>query len=329
MKLKLVELAKLAGVSRTTASYVVNGKAKAYRVSDKTIEKVEKLIKQYDFKPNAMAAGLRAGKIRTIGLIVPDFENASFARIATHLEAGFRQKGYQLVIACSNDNPETEMQCAKHLIQRQIDALIVSTTLPADTDFYQRHANIPIICFDRYLDLNKIRVLTDDEGDSYRLATHLGRHCEGKRMLFLGALPKLGLSRKRELGFRQALSDKANQVDYLYASQFHKLASAKAFHHWLEKHEMPEAIFATSLTLLHGVFQILIKRYHRIPRSLIIATFGHHDMLDLLENKVICCVQNHEKIAQTLLHLVLSRMKSKNVKVSDEVIIREIIESRI
>lgn len=101
MKLKLVELAKLAGVSRTTASYVVNGKAKAYRVSDKTIEKVEKLIKQYDFKPNAMAAGLRAGKSRTIGLIVPDFENASFARIATHLEAGFRQKGYQLVIACS------------------------------------------------------------------------------------------------------------------------------------------------------------------------------------------------------------------------------------
>ncbi|HHW4737361.1 TPA: LacI family DNA-binding transcriptional regulator, partial [Pasteurella multocida] len=79
MKLKLVELAKLAGVSRTTASYVVNGKAKAYRVSDKTIEKVEKLIKQYDFKPNAMAAGLRAGKSRTIGLIVPDFENASFA----------------------------------------------------------------------------------------------------------------------------------------------------------------------------------------------------------------------------------------------------------
>ncbi|EPC10213.1 fructose repressor, partial [Pasteurella multocida 1500E] len=38
---------------------------------------------------------------------------------------------------------------------------------------------------------------------------------------------------------------------------------------------------------------------------------------------------NHQKIAQTLLHLVLSRMKSKNVKVSDEVIIREIIESRI
>ncbi len=93
---------------------------------------------------------------------------------------------------------------------------------------------------------------------------------------------------------------------------------------------MPEAIFATSLTLLHGVFQILIKRLSSYSTfRLSLQLFGHHDMLDLLENKVICCVQNHEKIAQTLLHLVLSRMKSKNVKVSDEVIIREIIESRI
>lgn len=57
--MKLDELAKLAGVSRTTVSYVINGKAKQYRVSDKTIEKVESLIKEYDFRPNIMAAGDR------------------------------------------------------------------------------------------------------------------------------------------------------------------------------------------------------------------------------------------------------------------------------
>ena len=50
--MKLDELAKLAGVSCTTVSYVVNGKAKQYRVSDSTIEKVEALIKQYDFSFN-------------------------------------------------------------------------------------------------------------------------------------------------------------------------------------------------------------------------------------------------------------------------------------
>ena len=110
--MKLDELAKLAGVSRTTVSYVVNGKAKEYRVSDKTIQKVQALIEQYKFKPNVMAAGLRAGKSDTIGLIIPDFENVSYAKIANDLEKRCREKGYQLLIGCSNDNPNNERECA-------------------------------------------------------------------------------------------------------------------------------------------------------------------------------------------------------------------------
>ncbi|HBO37094.1 MAG TPA: catabolite repressor/activator, partial [Pasteurellaceae bacterium] len=107
--MKLDELAKLAGVSRTTVSYVVNGKAKQYRVSDNTIARVDALIKKYDFKPNAMAAGLRAGKSNTIGLIIPDFENLSYAKIANELERRCRENGYQLLIACSNDDINNEM----------------------------------------------------------------------------------------------------------------------------------------------------------------------------------------------------------------------------
>ena len=112
--MKLDELAKLAGVSCTTVSYVVNGKAKQYRVSDSTIEKVEALIKQYDFKPNAMAASLRVGKSKTIGLIIPDFENISYAKIANNLENRLREKGYQLLISCSNDKVKNEQDCVKH-----------------------------------------------------------------------------------------------------------------------------------------------------------------------------------------------------------------------
>ena len=70
--MKLDEVAKLAGVSRTTVSYVINGKAKQYRVSDRTIEKVMAVVNEYNFKPNPVAAGLRAGHTNTIGLIIPD-----------------------------------------------------------------------------------------------------------------------------------------------------------------------------------------------------------------------------------------------------------------
>ncbi|MGQ7168416.1 LacI family DNA-binding transcriptional regulator, partial [Escherichia sp. R-CC3] len=75
--MKLDEIARLAGVSRTTASYVINGKAKQYRVSDKTVEKVMAVVREHNYHPNAVAAGLRAGRTRSIGLVIPDLENTS------------------------------------------------------------------------------------------------------------------------------------------------------------------------------------------------------------------------------------------------------------
>jgi LacI family fructose operon transcriptional repressor len=148
---KLDEIARLAGVSRTTASYVINGKAKQYRVSDKTVEKVMAVVREHNYHPNAVAAGLRAGRTRSIGLVIPDLENTSYTRIANYLERQARQRGYQLLIACSEDQPDNEMRCIEHLLQRQVDAIIVSTSLPPEHPFYQRWANdpFPIVALDR------------------------------------------------------------------------------------------------------------------------------------------------------------------------------------
>ncbi|MGQ7115351.1 hypothetical protein ACUOFC_59995, partial [Escherichia sp. TWPC-MK] len=52
-------------------------------------------------QPNAVAAGLRAGRTRSIGLVIPDLENTSYTRIANYLERQARQRGYQLLIARS------------------------------------------------------------------------------------------------------------------------------------------------------------------------------------------------------------------------------------
>ncbi|MBK0366456.1 LacI family DNA-binding transcriptional regulator [Salmonella enterica] len=134
--MKLDEIARLAGVSRTTASYVINGKAKQYRVSDKTVEKVMAVVREHNYHPNAVAAGLRAGRTRSIGLVIPDLENTSYTRIANYLERQARQRGYQLLIACSEDQPDNEMRCIEHLLQRQVDAIIVSTSLPTEHPFY-------------------------------------------------------------------------------------------------------------------------------------------------------------------------------------------------
>lgn len=309
-EVKLDEIARLAGVSRTTASYVINGKAKQYRVSDKTVEKVMAVVREHHYHPNAVAAGLRAGRTRSIGLVIPDLENTSYTRIAHYLERQARQRGYQLVIACSEDQPDNEMRCIEHLLQRQVDAIIVSTSLPPGHPFYQRWVNdpLPIIALDRALDPEHfVSVVGADQEDAEMLAAEL-RKFHFESILYLGALPELSVSFLREQGFLTAWQGDPREVQYLYTNSYERTAAEVSFRDWLKKHLMPQALFCTSFQLLQGVLDVTLKQYGRLPTELIIATFGDHELLDFLECPILSAGQRHRDIAEQVLELVLASL---------------------
>ncbi|UVO07774.1 catabolite repressor/activator [Pectobacterium polonicum] len=308
--MKLDEIARLAGVSRTTASYVINGKAKQYRVSDKTVEKVMAVVREHNYHPNAVAAGLRAGRTRSIGLVIPDLENTSYTRIANYLERQARQRGYQLLIACSEDQPDNEMRCIEHLLQRQVDAIIVSTALPPEHPFYQRWINggLPIIALDRALDREHFTsVVGADLEDAEMLAQEL-RKVPAKSVLYLGALPELSVSFLREQGFRQAWSGDPREVNYLYSNSYERVAAAAAFMDYLNNNPMPDALFTTSFPLLQGVMDVNLKINGRLPNNMAIATFGDNELLDYLECPVLSVAQRHREVAERVLELVLASL---------------------
>jgi LacI family fructose operon transcriptional repressor len=307
---KLDEVARLAGVSRTTASYVINGKAKQYRVSDKTVEKVMAVVREHNFQPNAVAAGLRAGKTRSIGLVIPDLENTSYTRIANYLERQSRQRGYQLLIACSEDLPDNEIRCIEHLLQRQVDALIVSSALPPQHPFYQRWANgsLPIIALDRALDPDSfISVVGSDFDDALLLAEEFKRF-PAETVVYFGALPELSVSQLREQGFRKGWQGDRREVHYLYANSYERETAAALFEDWLEKNELPDALFTTSFALLQGIIDVILKKKGRLPSNLAIATFGDNELLDFLECPVLTVSQRHREIAERTLELVLANL---------------------
>lgn len=307
--MKLDEIARLAGVSRTTASYVINGKAKQYRVSDKTVEKVMAVVREHNYHPNAVAAGLRAGRTRSIGLVIPDLGNTSYTRIANYLERQARQQGYQLLIACSEDQPENEMRCVEHLLQRQVDALIVSTALPPDHPFYQRWADgkFPVVALDRALEQQHfISVVGSDEQDAAMLARALKDHAAG-RVLYLGALPGLSVSQLRERGFR-SVWEGATSVDYLYAENYERDSAAQAVSAYLTTQPLPQALFCTSFSLLQGVLDVILHQQGHIPAELAIATFGDHELLNFMSCAVLTVAQHHQEVAEKTLELVLASL---------------------
>ncbi|PML77195.1 catabolite repressor/activator [Enterovibrio norvegicus] len=310
--MKLDEIARLAGVSRTTASYVINGKSAKYRISERTQQKVMEVVNQHNYRPDHAASALRAGTSRSFGLVIPDLENTSYAKIAKLLERNARQAGYQLIISCSDDDPETEMQVVNTLVSRKIDALIVATALPANTQFYPsiQASGTPVIAIDRALDDETFAsVISEDLDGAFSLTEKLITH-DVASIGLVGAVAELGVSKEREQGFLSAARKGNVLTQVAYGAHFSQKEGKRIVIDWYKKGELPDAILTTSYTLFEGVLDAMLV-HPEIGQKMTFATFGDNRMLDFLPLKVHSLPQQFELISEHALELTLNAIAKR------------------
>ena len=121
MNKTIAEIAKLANVSKTTVSLVINGHGSKHRISKNTQQKVLEIVKKTDFTLSQVARSFRLKKTQTIGLIVPDLTNWFFSGISYEIEIFARKYHHQVLIACSDDNEKTEYQVIKNLKAHRVE----------------------------------------------------------------------------------------------------------------------------------------------------------------------------------------------------------------
>ncbi len=301
--MKLTDIARLANVSVTTASYVLNGKAAQRRISPATVERVLAVAEQQGFQLDQQAAGLRRGQSRTLGFIVPDLENPSYARLAKLLEQRARQRGYQLLIAGTDDEPDTERQVIQVLRSRRCDALIVASCLSADDAGYRKvqATGTPVIALDRALDAEHFcSVVSDDREAGAQLTRSLDVPPEA-HVALISARPALRISQQREEGFQQALAQHRGPVSILRAEQFSRACGRAQMLALLDRGPLPDALITTAYVLLEGVFDALRERDLLWPEQLRLGTFGDAQLLDFLPIRVNAISQQHAQIAEQVL----------------------------
>ena len=311
--MKLSDIAQLAGVSVTTASYVINGKAEQQRISSSTVERVRAVVEEHGFTPNPQAAGLRSRHTRTLGFILPDLENPSYARIAKQLEQGARARGYQLLIASSDDAPDSERQLLKLFRARRCDALFVASCLPPEDDSYRQlqEVGMPIIAIDRTLDPARFcSVISDDCEASLQLTRSLLQPMP-QQIALIGARPELSVSQARAAGFKQALDGFEGEILIEHGVAFSRECGRRIIDELLERlGHFPEALVTTSYVLLQGMFDALLDHPdQKPPRRL--ATFGDTQLLDFLPLPVNAMGQQHQLIAETALNLALAAIEEQ------------------
>ena len=205
----LKDVARRAGVSPATVSYVLSGKR---TISEDTKRRVREAVEALDYVPDLAARGLSRRDSMLIGMVVPQtepgdrlmFQNSFYSEVLGSIEYYARQRGYHILISATDAN-ESYLTLAK---QRNLDGIIVIGMYP--DEFYQqmKKTQIPIVLIDSYCNdhyYNNIRI--DDAYGSY-LATRYLLDC-GHRdaAFFAGQLKENGVMKKRLAGYRQALEE--------------------------------------------------------------------------------------------------------------------------
>ncbi len=150
-----VDVARLAGVSRATVSYVLNGVSEGrVPISDETRQRVLEAIVELGYEPDARAQALRSGSTKTIALIIPDLRNPHFCEYATGIEEAARAAGYHLLLSSTTMNDEYAVEIFKDLARRRFDGLIIASSFILEAEEAQailkqvRERGLPVVEMD-------------------------------------------------------------------------------------------------------------------------------------------------------------------------------------
>lgn len=173
--MNLKTIAKEAGVSTATVSNVINGNH--HKVSKATIEKVQEIIRELEYQPNATARSLASKRSRIVGVVVSNigswghfFENPHYAHLLALLEKYIRQEGYYMMMRCVNRCEDS----LELLRSWNVDGVIYFGTFPEDIAVIKSHVNIPMVFLDAYSqDQEYVNVGVDDYKGGYLSGKYL------------------------------------------------------------------------------------------------------------------------------------------------------------
>ncbi|AXE36876.1 substrate-binding domain-containing protein [Chromobacterium phragmitis] len=311
-RLTIDDIAEMAGVSRTTASMVLNGHAERYRISMETVERVRAVAKKHNFTPSELARVLRKKCSQSIGLVIPNTSNSNQGFLAQELENFCLAQGYQLLIATSNEDAEREAVSIAQLAARQVDGLIVMPCSSEPERYLPWVERLPLVFIDRYVPESGIPSVVTDARASVvgLLGPVLAKGVD--ELVFFGGTPGLSPSCERLDGYRQALSEGglAEQEGWVFERDFRLETGYALMQEWYQRHgRYPQALFTTAITLLEGVLAFIRQHHkmHEAPQYLL--TFDDHPLLDCLPIPIDAIDQDCRMLASTSLELVLALIR--------------------
>eukprot|EP00764_Aduncisulcus_paluster_P012755 gnl/Carplike_NY0171/585_a797_1466.p1 GENE.gnl/Carplike_NY0171/585_a797_1466~~gnl/Carplike_NY0171/585_a797_1466.p1 ORF type:complete len:337 (+),score=17.23 gnl/Carplike_NY0171/585_a797_1466:46-1056(+) len=327
-KVSIVDIAEMTGLSTTTVSRVLNGKAEQYRIGKKSQQKIKEAAKKLNYTPNHFAANLRTGKSGTLALIVPSLNNPFFAGIASEINAELRKLDYTTFISDSDENQEIEKMELQQLMARNIEGLII---VPCGDQWEHikslQKQGLPVVCIDRYFEgLDIPYVATDNYLGALTATKYLIKNGHSDVTCIQGVQHSTP-NRLRIKGFKDAMTESGLKNDSIVGDDFTFQNGYLETKLLLQQKGRPTAIFTLSNTIAMGCMKALKEENILVPDDISLITFDDHPYLDYLSTPLSCIAQPVSDISKIAVKFLLSKIQQEDVKI-DQVLLRPTLKLR-
>jgi LacI family transcriptional regulator len=305
------EVAEAAGVSTATVSRVLN---RTGPVSVEVRERVERVIAELGYSPNALARSLRTESTGTIGLIVSSILNPFFTELARVAEDVASAHGFNVIIGNADEDPAKEERYLRTLLEKRVDGLLLNPA-SADAPYIREVAGrgVPIVLIDRTVPgVEAPLVRADGRAAITELVAHL--HGLGRRRLgMVSGPPALRNARERLAAFTEAAAAAGAPVDpaHIGYGDFERASGARAMTALLAAEPRPDAVFVANGRMTLGALEALRMAGVRIGVDLALASYDDDPWFSLLDPPLTAIGQPTADLARVAMTTLLRRIRGE------------------
>ncbi len=321
-KITIYTIAKEAGVSPATVSRVLTNNAK---VNPDKRERIEAVIRKYDFKPNVVARSLSDMKRNTIGFIVSDIRNPFYSDIFAACEIAAGKAGYSLMLLNSYNNKAEEASLLDKFDQQMVDGIIQiggnMDELISDEDYASKinqiTDRIPVVTTGKMDGTNVYSVFVDDFKALDLIFEHLISLGHSKIAL-VGGFKSVLSTFNKVMRFKQLIQKyklpvveefcNHNNTSYDYESGYAEMQ--KIF----DSGELPTAVIAINDFTAAGIHACIRDNHYKIPEDISLVSFDNTYIAECMRPTVTSIDYNYPVFGEELIDSMIKLIDGKTVE---------------
>ncbi|MBM7646633.1 LacI family transcriptional regulator [Scopulibacillus daqui] len=325
MKPTIYDVAEKAGVSIATVSKVINNTGK---ISDKTKQKVLKIMEEINYQPSVVASALTGKQTNTIGFLIPDIANPFHAEMARSVEDRGHELGFSVVMCNTDGNLDKEAQYLEWLQRKRVDGIILGSAAQNNAiikELIKQEIPAALIATDMP-SLSVNAVLVDDFLGGYQAISHLTSLGHTDIAFLAGNLNNV-MEKERLRGYKQALQEAGAAFDRknLLTNNFSFDDAKRSMKKLIESGRRPTAVFAFNDLLAIGAIHGAKEAGLKIPDDLSVIGFDNTLLAAVNDPPLTTIAQPIQDMGRTVTDLLVKEIKGGNTVKQRVVLLPELV----